>query len=389
MYTTNDYEFEMDVLASYLVSLFYKSKKNYSCTRQKIFKLLALNSLCNINHPELLNTLYVDDEIITTKDPSLVLFINRDVYIRYPFCDDKKKFLDQFDEDVKIPNMFNNRLNRCELDVNSKKILEDIFRNFASYPIGDLIKMINEILPLIKEIVKTKNYILKESNYLYNHYKKEKYELIFSYYNTNEKYKDNEVFLFLKKNILNQIGNKKDKYDLEDITNYIIHLYDKIEGEYFCNHLKIKKIVLLAIYDYYKKNNKLLINDVKVINDDIVGLIIDTKNTYIRTPITNSKLISNDVINHIAKKELEEYRESKIFGFDESIILNNESVKNSLIDTFLKYASYDTKELDNVLNEKVNKDFFENNKAVNLNEENISKMFKFDKNLSKQLIKKL
>ena len=65
MYTTNDYEFEMDVLASYLISLFYKSKKNYSCTRQKIFKLLALNSLCNINHPELLNTLYVDDEIVS------------------------------------------------------------------------------------------------------------------------------------------------------------------------------------------------------------------------------------------------------------------------------------------------------------------------------------
>ena len=207
MYTTNDYEFEMDVLASYLVSLFYKSKKNYSCTRPKIFKLLALNSLCNINHPELLNTLYVDDEIITTKVPSLVTFINRDVYIKYPFCDDKKKFLDQFDEDVKIPNMFNNRLNRCELDVNSKKILEDIFRNFASYPIGDLNKMINEILPLIKEIVKTK------SDYFYNHYKKEKYELIFSYYNTNEKYKDNEVFLFLKTHILNEIENTKDKFD--------------------------------------------------------------------------------------------------------------------------------------------------------------------------------
>lgn len=380
-------DYELEALTSYLVSLFYKSKKKYSCTRQKIGKLLALNTLCNIYNSKILDTLYIDDESIYTSFPGMLDFIYRDIYIKYPVSDDKKEFIEPFDESIKIPDMFKTRIDRYKLDDDSKKMLEDIFRKFASYPTSDLNKMINEILPIIKQIKRIKNYIQKESDYFYNHYNKQKYELIFRNSKINEQCSNNKIFLFLKENILNQIENKKEKYDLEDITNYIIHLYDKIEGRYFCNQLKIKKLVLLAIYDYYKNDNKVLINDIKVINHEIVGLIVDTKNTYIRTPITISKLVNNDIIKDITKKELEEYKESTLYDFDESIILNNESVKNSLIDTFLKYASYDTKELDNVLNEKVNKDFFENNKAVNLNEENISKMFKFDmhKVLSKSL----
>ena len=366
--TTNT-NYELEAMASYLVSLFYKSKKNYSCTRSKIGKLLVLNTLCNIDNQNLLNTLYISDESIYTYEPSLLEFIYRDVYIKYPFCDDKKPFTELFDESVVIPNMFQIRLDRYELDDNSKRILEDIFRNFASYPLGDLNKMIKEIIPLIVGSTNTK---VEDKNHIKENYK------FFKNNRINELYKDNKIYSFLKYHILE---NPKNKYDLEDITNYIIHLYDKIEGIYFCNHLKIQKLVLLALYDYYEKNDEVFINDVKVISDDIVGLKIDTRNTYIRTPITISNLVNNDRID-ISQEELEKYRKSKIFGFDESTILDNELVKSSLIDTFIKYASYDTKVLNSILNDKINEDFFETctGKITQLNTENISKIFKFDKN---------
>lgn len=150
-----------------------------------------------------------------------------------------------------------------------------------------------------------------------------------------------------------------EKYDLYDIGNFIINLYDKTGGKYFCNHLKLNKLVLLSLYNYFLKTNEIFIKDIKVYCDTIYGLKIDTSDTFFRSPITISNVTCNDSIKDISKKDLETYCKSKIFRFDEREILSNELVSNTLIDTFVGYASYDTIELNNILNTYVNDSFIE------------------------------
>ena len=149
------------------------------------------------------------------------------------------------------------------------------------------------------------------------------------------------------------------RYDLQDIGNFIIHLYDKVGGRYFCNHLKLNKLILISLYNHYLKTGKIFIKDVVVFCNSIYGLKIDTIDTFYRSPITLSNTTCNDSIKEVSKETLEKYNKSKIFGFDEKEILSDEEVKDTLIDTFINYASYDTIKLNNILNTCINNRFLE------------------------------
>lgn len=141
-----------------------------------------------------------------------------------------------------------------------------------------------------------------------------------------------------------------EKYDLYDIGNFIINLYDKTGGKYFCNHLKLNKLILISLYKYYLETGEIFIKDIGVIYDSIHGLKIDTSNTFFRSPITVSNVKCNECIKNISKKDLETYNKLKVFRFDEREILSNNLVKDTLIDTFINYAACDTRKLNNILN---------------------------------------
>ena len=150
---------------------------------------------------------------------------------------------------------------------------------------------------------------------------------------------------------------------LYEVGSYLIHLYDKIGGIYYCSQVKLEKLILLAADEYYKRyNENMIYNDdsnsdellynLKVYKDKECGLLIDTSNTYFRAPITCSKSTECWPMSNSYRKQLEEYKESKIFNFDEKCI-NDERIKECLIDTFLKFGAYDARTLKNFVKIKI------------------------------------
>lgn len=72
--------------------------------------------------------------------------------------------------------------------------MEAIFRKFGSYPISDLAKMLNELhhnIPFEKKV--------DEFNFVYNYLDSDKFLEFLNSEHSNNLYKDNEIFNFIKR----------------------------------------------------------------------------------------------------------------------------------------------------------------------------------------------
>ena len=161
-------------MASYLASLFYKSGCIYSANRTKIMNLLTISFLCNKDNPELSKILCIGDDRIGIPLKYYFDVIMRDLYLRPQYKDDNKEYTNDFNETVKVPNVYLQGIRIWPLDDETKYRLEEIFRNFAGYRSHEVSKMLNDIIPLIKK------------------------DKIHIGYNSKIKYKDNKVFNFIK-----------------------------------------------------------------------------------------------------------------------------------------------------------------------------------------------
>ena len=129
--------------------------------------------------------------------------------------------------------------------------------------------------------------------------------------------------------------------------NFIIHLYDKINGKFGCSQIKLEKMLILAQVEYHLKYNKDLINDIDIVFAENCGFSLDTSDTYFRSPITVSTQYDDTPLDDIYKSVLKTPQKSKIFRFSESD-LDDEAI-DFLIDIFCKYASYLPKSLGKIL----------------------------------------
>ena len=141
-----------------------------------------------------------------------------------------------------------------------------------------------------------------------------------------------------------------------DAGNYFIHLYDKIDGKYSCSQIKLKKMLILAQVGYYLRNKADLINDINIIFSETHGFSIDTSDNYFRTPITISSDFSDEPLSEEDIKKTETFMQSKIFRFNEAD-LDPDSVI-FLRNIFCKYASFDPRTLDRILNKIKKSDSF-------------------------------
>ena len=133
-----------------------------------------------------------------------------------------------------------------------------------------------------------------------------------------------------------------------DAGNYFIHLYDKIDGCYGCSQIKLEKMLILAQVEYYLQSKADLINDINIIFSETHGFSIDTSDNYFRTPITISSDFSDEPLSEEDIKKTETFMQSKIFRFNETD-LDPDSVI-FLRNIFCKYASFDPRTLDRILN---------------------------------------
>ena len=133
----------------YLIQLFYKTGKKYSCTQTKLGKLLSILAFKYARNEQLLF-----NESISKYPPHCgtliedLVFIPKDIYIRDLDVEDpdKLKIINEpFDDKAEIPN---NYMDINNLSDQVKKDIEDLFRLFGSYPASKLGEYLNPIVEL-------------------------------------------------------------------------------------------------------------------------------------------------------------------------------------------------------------------------------------------------
>lgn len=132
--------------ANYLIQLFYKTEKRYSCTRTKIGKLLSILAFKYAVQDEI--SIFPWEIYRYPKCGTSIAWLNtcidRDVYLNYPYVDSKKRISKkELNENVDIPNGYkeiSNLLSRIKNDI------EDVFFAFGAYSQVDLSEELNPIV---------------------------------------------------------------------------------------------------------------------------------------------------------------------------------------------------------------------------------------------------
>lgn len=131
----------------YLIQLFYRTNKTYSCTQTKIGKLLSILAFKYARNGKILfnEPIYKYQPDCGTLIKDLV-FINKDIYTRNFDIDDdmdsEEPIYFNFNTNNDIPNTYTEiGTISCEL----KADIEDIFIQFGAYPASVLGKYLNPI----------------------------------------------------------------------------------------------------------------------------------------------------------------------------------------------------------------------------------------------------
>lgn len=215
---------EVDKLACYLVSLFYKTDRKYFCNRLKIKKLLTIYKLSAINFDSdcFHYIFYVDDQQVSLSG-YVSCIVDRDVYFNIGTVngktqiksEDNKEFFDgNFNETVSVPNKY--IVNENEIDKIKRDLLETIFRKFGSYSFRDLDDMLNEFsheIPFERRV--------DETDFVYDYLDSNKFMQFLNSEHNNNLYQNNELFNFIKI-IVNEF--KSNDFDNDKTLNHVLKL---------------------------------------------------------------------------------------------------------------------------------------------------------------------
>ena len=130
--------------ANYLIQFFYKTNQKYSCTRTKIGKLLSIAAMkcARLGIQLFAEEIFKYDGCGTTIN-GLNGIIDRDIYFEYEYLDKREIIQDTIQENSFIPSQYA-EISRLDMDV--KKLIEDVFVRFGSYSASDLGSCINPIV---------------------------------------------------------------------------------------------------------------------------------------------------------------------------------------------------------------------------------------------------
>lgn len=132
--------------ANYLIQLFYKTEKKYSCSRTKIGKLLSIVAFIYAkNGKKLFDEIILKYDNCGTSINELKSFVDRDVYIQFQYADDCQYIDDEFNNNELV---LEKHKESSSIDENLKSEIENVFRNFGSFSAYHLGQFINPIVNL-------------------------------------------------------------------------------------------------------------------------------------------------------------------------------------------------------------------------------------------------
>ncbi len=143
----NNLRVNLNEAANYLIQLFYKTGMRYSCTRTKIGKLLSIVSFKYAQQGQQFfeESIYKYDDC-GTAIKELTAHVDRDVYIRCNYSDDKKEYVEAIDDTLALPDVALKYCNTDNLKEDAKKVIVEVFRKFASFSARQLGELINPIV---------------------------------------------------------------------------------------------------------------------------------------------------------------------------------------------------------------------------------------------------
>ena len=130
---------------NYLVELFYKTNRKYTCTRTKIGKLLSIASFKYAMEDKKL----FNEDILKYNDSGTIILelnfvLDKNVYIKNEYFDNNEKIeeKDLILEEVRIPSIY---LNTEKITKEVKNTLKEVFLEFGAYTNKELSKLLDEI----------------------------------------------------------------------------------------------------------------------------------------------------------------------------------------------------------------------------------------------------
>lgn len=146
---------------NYLIELFYRTNKKYTCTRTKLGKLLSIVAFKYAMEDKKL----FNETIYKYNDCGCVILelkiLNRDIYIQNEYFDNNEKIneKDLVLEDIKLPNIY---LNSEKVNKEIKESIKEVFLEFGAYSTRKLSKLLDEITD-INGIANNENVIILEN----------------------------------------------------------------------------------------------------------------------------------------------------------------------------------------------------------------------------------
>ena len=131
-------------MANYLISLFYFTGKKYCCTRTKISKLMSIAAFYYARNNKILfnENIYKYDSCGTIIDEIKGSF-DMDIYNIIMCLDNKQQINEDFNYDLSIPDKYKKYDN---VDEETKKNIENIFRKFGSFSAYNLGQCLNPVI---------------------------------------------------------------------------------------------------------------------------------------------------------------------------------------------------------------------------------------------------
>lgn len=149
-YRMKELEINLTKATNYLVQLFYRTGKRYSCTRTKLGKLLSIVAFAYAGRDCIAfkETIYKYDDCGTAIQEIMDRFNDSEIYTRCKYDDNRKSIPDgsiasPFDLNVVIPKDYEDI---SGLDLGVTDMIDSVFKTFGAYTPNDLGECINPIV---------------------------------------------------------------------------------------------------------------------------------------------------------------------------------------------------------------------------------------------------
>lgn len=159
-----------------------------------------------------------------------------------------------------------------------------------------------------------------------------------------------DIYIDVKSEMTGKIlMESMEKTSLFNCANYLVHLYDKLDGTYASDPVKIQKMLFIALLYSFKHNNESFLNENVNIEYGECGIKIRQIYDEIRNFISDGDKIDSEIVSKDVYETISKYKKSRIYKFDETNV--PDCIKSILNSVFMRFGSYSSTTLGELINE--------------------------------------